>query len=214
MTTALLDDPAFVRAARHLADAALFLAQRGWTPATSSNFSARVEGSPHLAISRSGVDKHAFTATDVMAVDAAGHCVAPEGARPSAETALHVALYAHDAAIGSVLHVHSLPATVLSLRHEKAGAIHAEGLEILKGLHGVSTHEARVTLPILPNSQDIPRLAAQLVERLAPGCAPGVLIAGHGLYAWGRDVAQARRHVETLEFVLACRLEMERPWRD
>lgn len=209
----LLDDPAFARAARQIADAALFLAQRGWTPATSSNFSARVEGSPHVAISRSGVDKHAFAPTDVMAVDAAGRCVAPEGARPSAETALHLALYAHDAAIGSVLHVHSLPATVLSLRHERAGALHAEGLEILKGLAGVSSHETRVTLPILPNSQDMPRLAAELPGRLAPGC-PGVLIAGHGLYAWGRDVAEARRHVETFEFVLACRLEMERPWRD
>ena len=33
---------------------------------------------------------------------------------------------------------------------------------------------------------------------------PGFLIRGHGLYAWGRDIAEARRHVEGLEFLLSC----------
>jgi methylthioribulose-1-phosphate dehydratase len=35
---------------------------------------------------------------------------------------------------------------------------------------------------------------------------PAYLIAGHGLYAWGADVAQARWRVEALEFMFACEL--------
>jgi methylthioribulose-1-phosphate dehydratase len=31
--------------------------------------------------------------------------------------------------------------------------------------------------------------------------AHGFLIRRHGLYTWGRDLDQARRHVETLEFL-------------
>ena len=46
-----------------------------------------------------------------------------------------------------------------------------------------------------------------LAERVA---VPGFLLAGHGLYAWGATAADARRHVEALEFLLACRLEERR----
>jgi methylthioribulose-1-phosphate dehydratase len=42
------------------------------------------------------------------------------------------------------------------------------------------------------------------------GPLSGYLIAGHGLYAWGRDLAEARRHLEAFEFMLACELEPRR----
>jgi methylthioribulose-1-phosphate dehydratase len=42
------------------------------------------------------------------------------------------------------------------------------------------------------------------------GPRSGYLIAGHGLYAWGRDLAEARRHLEAFEFMLACELEPRR----
>ena len=38
----------------------------------------------------------------------------------------------------------------------------------------------------------------------------GYLIAGHGLYAWGRDISEARRHLDAFEFMLGCELEMRR----
>ncbi|MET1163044.1 MAG: class II aldolase/adducin family protein, partial [Pseudoxanthomonas sp.] len=36
------------------------------------------------------------------------------------------------------------------------------------------------------------------------------LIDGHGLYAWGRDMAEARRHLEAFEFLFHCELELRK----
>jgi len=74
---------------------------------------------------------------------------------------------------------------------------------MLKGLGGVTSHEHREWLPILENSQDIPALARQVEATLQrhPG-AHGFLLRAHGLYTWGCDLVEARRHVEILEFLL------------
>jgi methylthioribulose-1-phosphate dehydratase len=39
-----------------------------------------------------------------------------------------------------------------------------------------------------------------------PGRPPGhgFLLSRHGLYTWGRDLAEARRHVEIFEFLFEC----------
>src|SRR3546814_20327818 len=63
-------------------------------------------------------------------------------------------------------------------------------------------------LPVLPNTQDMPSLAAQVDALLDRGDMWGYLIDGHGLYAWGRDMAEARRHLEAFEFLLGCELEL------
>jgi methylthioribulose-1-phosphate dehydratase len=111
---------------------------------------------------------------------------------------------------GAVLHTHSIWSTFLSHRHRERGGLTITGLEMLKGLDGVMTHEHSEWLPILPNSQDMATLAADLdrVLRMHPD-AHGVLLAGHGLYTWGKTLADAERHVEIFEFLLetAGRLE-------
>src|SRR5207247_10533029 len=68
---------------------------------------------------------------------------------------------------------------------------------------GVSTHEHREWLPILENSQDMEELAGETKRML--GHNPqvhGFLIRRHGMYTWGKDLAEAGRHVEILEFLL------------
>ena len=78
-----------------------------------------------------------------------------------------------------------------------------EGFEMLKGLRDVHTHEHRETLPILENSQDIAQLAEQVQVLLhRDPDIHGFLLRRHGLYTWGRDLAEAKRHVEILEFLL------------
>ena len=77
---------------------------------------------------------------------------------------------------------------------------------MLKGLEGVDSHTAMVRIPVMANDQDLPRLSAR--SRPLLGQAPwGLLIGGHGLYAWGTDLPQANRHLEVLEFLL------EQHWR-
>ncbi len=197
---------------RELADEIIVNARElsvaGLTPATSSNFSCRLD-ERHAAITVSGRDKGRLRMADIMVVDMEGREVGSEH-RPSAETLLHTLMYRRFAEIGAVLHTHSVTQTVASRLFANAGHVRFQDYEILKAFYGVETHDAAVDLQVLPNTQDIPALASHVDALLDRQCMWGYLIAGHGLYAWGRDIAEARRHIEAFEFLLACELEMRR----
>lgn len=184
------------------------LSQRGWTPATSSNFSRRIDAQ-HVAITVSGRDKGRLTESDIMVVDLDGQPVATSH-RPSAETLLHTQLYKRYPEIGCVLHTHSQTQTVASRLYAGQGHVHLEGYELLKALSGTTTHDTELDLPVYPNTQDMPTLAAQVDATLDKQAMWGYLIDGHGLYAWGRDMPEARRHLEAFEFLLGCELELRR----
>ncbi len=183
-------------------------AAAGWTPATSSNFSQRLDHH-HAAITVSGRDKGKLTPADIMVVDFDGHAVGSSH-RPSAETLLHTQLYRRFPDIGCVLHTHSHNQTVASRLYTAQGHVPLEGYELLKAFAGNTTHEAALDLPVLPNSQDMPALAAQVEALLDAGPLWGYLIDGHGLYAWGRDMAEARRHLDAFEFLLGCELDLRK----
>jgi len=195
----------FSEIAHGLADVATGFHRRGWMLGTSGNLSAVVSREPlRLAITRSGVDKGALTPAQVLEVDEAGKVLAGEG-KASDETSLHVEIVRKRDA-GSVLHTHSVWGTILSEAHASAGGLALEGYEMLKGLAGVRTHEHREWLPVLANTQDYVALVRDIAATLDrhPG-AHGLLLAGHGLYTWGRDVMEAKRHVEILEFLFEVR---------
>jgi len=180
----------------------------GWTPATSSNFSRRLD-EQHAAITVSGRDKGKLREADIMVVDMDGKAVGSDH-RPSAETLLHTQLYRRFADVGCVLHTHSRVQTVASRLFAGACHVRLEGYELLKAFRGNDTHETALDVPVLPNSQDMPSLAAQVDALLDDGPMWGYLIDGHGLYAWGRDMAEARRHLEAFEFLLGCELDLRR----
>ena len=184
------------------------LAERGWTPATSSNFSERIDAG-HVAITVSGRDKGRLVPDDIMVVDLDGRPVGT-ARRSSAGTLLHTQLYARFPDVGCVLHTHSINQTVASRLYGRDGCIRLAGYELLKAFSGNSTHETSIDLPVLPNTQDMPELAAKVEALLDAGPLWGYLIDGHGLYAWGRDMAEARRHLEAFEFLIACELELRR----
>ena len=182
-----------------------YAAARGWVPATSGNFSCRVDRR-HAAMTRSGIDKGAIGPGDIAVIS----IDEPAPAGLSAETPLHLARYRTDPAIGAILHVHTVAATVLSKLDAARGAVTTDGLEMHKSI-GVRTHESAVEIPIFANDQDTAALAERVEARLgADAPVPGFLLAGHGLYAWGATAADARRHLEGLEFLLACHLEERR----
>lgn len=182
-----------------------FAASRGWVPATSGNFSCRIDAE-HVALTRSGIDKGAIGAADV-AVLTIGE---PPPAGVSAEAPLHLARYRTDPAIGAIFHVHTVASTVLSRTCTDGGAVRTDGFEMHKAI-GSTTHDSFVEIPVFGNRQDTAALAAAVEARLGRDAAvPGFLLAGHGLYAWGATAADARRHVEALEFLLTCHLEERR----
>ena len=182
------------------------LSQLGWTPATSSNFSERLDDA-HAAITVSGRDKGRLVEDDIMVVDLEGRAVG-RPLRPSAETLLHTQLYARYPEIGCVLHTHSRTQTVASRLYAPQGFVRFEGYELQKAFAGNTTHEGAMDVPVFPNTQDMDELAAWVEKKLDEGPMWGYLIYGHGLYAWGRDMAEARRHLEAFEFLLGCELEL------
>ncbi len=192
--------------AEELAAIGRFAAARGWVPATSGNFSCRIDN-VHVAITRSGIDKGNIGPADIIAVPLAG--VLP--ANVSAETPLHIARYRRDPDVGAILHVHTVAATVLSRADANQGYVELEGFEMHKSLRGVTTHESVVRLPVFANDQDTGRLAERVEAALdKEPSVPGYLLAGHGLYAWGTTIVDAQRHLEGLEFLLQCSLEERR----
>lgn len=190
---------------------------RGWALGTSGNFSAVLSRRPlRLAVTPTGADKSALAHASIVEVDAAGQArngfspsrksppklPAPSSENASAETLLHLTV-ARVRGAGAVLHTHSIWGTVLSAEYARRGGIALEGYEMLKGLAGVHTHEHREWLPILENRQDMKALAGAVQRALDDYPAShGFLLRGHGLYTWGRDLAEAKRHVEILEFLL------------
>ena len=187
-------------------DAGRLFHGRGWVPATGGNFSSRLSAD-RVLITASGWHKGELSADGFLVADLEGRPL-DSARKASYETLLHMQLYRHDAAIGGVLHTHSIANTVLSRRLDE---VRLAGYELLKLLPGISTHDAAVTVPVFPNDQDIARLAARVDAHMKRHPeTPAYLIAGHGLYAWGASVMQARHRVEALEFMFECELWSER----
>ena len=192
-----------------IAEAARALAEQGWTPATSSNFSMRVDDA-HAAITISGRDKGRLGRDDIMLIDLDGRAVGTD-ARPSAETALHTQAYRRWPDVGVVLHTHSRTQSVASRLFAAQGTIRLEGWELQKAITGFHTHESVLEIPVFPNTQHMPELVARVDAWLDAGKPLyAYLIDGHGIYTWGRDMAETRRHLEALEFLLGCELDLRR----
>lgn len=201
----MLDDCVFKQAAQDLCAYGKILYNRGWSPATSSNYSVRLNDSS-CALTSSGKHKGELTVADILAVDFSGKALTP--GKPSAETLLHTQLYQRDEMIGAVLHTHSPVAVVLSQIWPQ-DVLELTGWELQKALAGITTHESTVRIPIFNNDQNIERLAAAVEQHMhqhEQGHA--YLIRGHGIYTWGRDLAECFRHLEALEHLLGYQLEL------
>lgn len=178
--------------------------RRGWVPATGGNFSARLS-SDRVLITASGVHKGELKRSDFLVADMDGRPL-ESGRKASYETGLHMQIYRAHPSVGAVLHVHTIANTVLSRRLER---IVLTGYELQKILPGAPDPASRVEIPVFGNDQDIARLSAQVDAHMKDKeerQVPAYLIAGHGIYAWGNNVAQARHRVEALEFMFECEL--------
>ena len=176
---------------------------RGWLMGTSGNLSAVVQREPlRLAMSPSGVDKGELNPEQLLSIDENARIVSAHEGKPSDESLLHIRIV-KDRGAGAVLHTHSVWNTMLSDLYAAEGGVTIKGYEMLKGLQGVRTHEHTEFLPIIENSQDMPALAEEVGKTLNEHqAAHGFLLRRHGLYSWGQTLADAKRHIEILEFLL------------
>ena len=178
---------------------------QGWCQGTGGNFSACLGREPlRLLITQSGRDKRRIGPDHLVLVDEKGDPADGDRGKPSGESLLHCIIAAKTGA-GSVIHTHSVAATLLGEHFLGAGGLTITGYEMLKGLTGVKSHQDSVHVPVLANDQDMARFGRRVSELL--GAQPGLhgfLIAGHGLYTWGATLSEAQRHVEIFEFLFEC----------
>lgn len=175
--------------------------QRGWMVGTAGNLSARLaDGS--FWITASGCAKGELEARDFLRVDGGGAVLErgrPEQ-RPSAETSIHRSVYARLPQATACFHVHSIEANLVA-RLCDGDALVLPPLEMLKGFQ-LWQENPRVTVAVLPNHLEVPRIAAELEQRLeVPGPVPGFLIRDHGLTAWGASLTEAFHHVELFDYI-------------
>ena len=192
----------FLPCAESIVAASRTIYSRGWSPATSSNYSVRLNASC-CAVTVSGKHKGELTVDEVMVVDLDGKPLVEK--KPSAETLLHTQLYKRDANIGAVLHTHSVCATVLTMAQPRVDTLVLRGYELLKAFNGVQTHNTELHVPIFDNTQDMVELSQRVEKHMQrEGMGVAYLIRGHGLYTWAEDLASCMRHLEALEFLLDC----------
>jgi methylthioribulose-1-phosphate dehydratase len=190
--------------ANQLIEAGRFIDSKGWVPATSGNFSARLSDDS-IAITVSGTHKGCLQQSDIMLIDNDAQSL--DGKKPSAEAVLHTTLYKRYPDINAILHPHSMTATLASQIFKTEVVL--QDYELLKALPGIDTHEARIVVPIFANDQNIPRLAEQVDRYIDQhGAIHAYIIAGHGLYTWGDSVLHALRLLEALDFLLSCELHL------
>lgn len=180
-----------------------------WLMGTSGNLSARLSDSTFL-ITASGKDKGDLTREDFLRCTLDGRPAHPTTSRPSAETLIHCALYAHFPDAGAVYHTHEPFAALCGARDAHTpGHTAFEGLEMIKGL-GVWEQDARVHVPILTNWADLNHVARDVRALLRDhprDALPALNLERHGAYVWGEDAFAAKRHMESLGYLF------EQSWR-
>ena len=198
----LTESKFFEQISTELAQTGFGFYNHGWLYGTSGNLSAVLRRDPFLlAITGSGLDKGHLDPGQMIQIDHDANVLLGKF-RPSAETALHIGVI-DETGCGSVFHTHSVWTTLVSRKYEKEGGIRIEGFEMLKGLEGVRTHEHTEWIPIFPNTQDMDALSLDVREMLRQNTKiHGFMLSGHGLYTWGKDMQETKRHVEVLEFLI------------
>ena len=190
-------------AADDLARASRRLYALGWMRGTSGNVSVR-DGA-EILVTASGIDKSAVEPEDAVLIDARGDALPGQERRPSAEAPVHAAVIT-EAEVESVVHVHSLAAVEAAARWPDG--VPLIDVEQLKGI-GRGAHGDAVTVPVVANSQDMADLSARILAARDPG-VPGVIVAEHGLYAWGSSLGEAIDRTESFDWLFEHALRLDR----
>ncbi|MGF7049888.1 methylthioribulose-1-phosphate dehydratase [Paenibacillus sp. DS2015] len=187
---------------KHLRTVKNQLAGRMLFPGTSGNLSLRVgDYSPerfYFAVTSSGKDKSKDTPEDFLFVDHEGRPCENTQLKPSAETLIHCEIY-RLTGCGAVFHVHTVFNNLISEWMGNSGYVTAQGIELIKAFN-IWEEDAKISIPVLPNYADIPLIAAEVEGVLNPAI-PGILLRNHGIYAWGKNAFEAKKHLEAFEFI-------------
>ncbi|ANE47923.1 methylthioribulose-1-phosphate dehydratase [Paenibacillus swuensis] len=185
-----------------LTEVKTLFANRGWFPGTSGNLSVRVgDYTPQdftFAVTASGKDKSVNTPEDYLLVDQTGKPVEATHLKPSAETSIHCEIY-RLTGCGAIFHVHTVFNSLVSELFWERGSIPVDGVELIKAFN-IWDEDAQIDIPIVPNYTNVPTIVPLLEGSIQPRI-PGIMLRKHGIYAWGANAFEAKRHLEAFEFL-------------
>lgn len=192
---------------QQLIQAGEILAKQALLPATSGNLSARFENL--ILITSSGNDKAKLGQDDFLLVNYDAEAVEEINKKPSAETLLHSLIYRNYPKAKFVYHVHSSASVVLSKIIGANKEIKLKNYELLKALAGNTCHKKSEIIPVFRNSQNIKSLALDIEQFLTvKSDIHAFVLEGHGFYTWGSSHEECLRHIEALDTLFKCELEI------
>jgi L-ribulose-5-phosphate 4-epimerase len=179
------------------------ISRRGLAPHTFGNASGidRSGARPLVVIKPSGVDYASLKPSDLVVTDLDGKIV--EGTlRPSSDLDTHTLLYREFPQIGGIVHTHSEFATSWA---QACRPIPCLGTTHADYFHGPVPVTEPLTAEEVAEAY-VRNTGAVIVRRfksegLDPLAVPGVLVAGHAPFAWGKSAAEAVEHADVLEYI-------------
>ena len=169
--------------------------------ATSGNLSARADDQSFL-VTASGLCKGELKIDDFLRIARADGRVLEGGGgrKPSAETAIHRAIYDTQESAAACLHGHSVEAVLASRGRDP---VVLPRVEMIKAL-GVWDDGTPTALPVFANHPDVASIgqAVETFLRDHPRPLPALIVRDHGVTAWGQTISEALRHFEAVEFLL------------
>jgi len=185
---------------RQVCEANLALVREGLVIQTFGNVSGIDRASGHVVIKPSGVAYDAMKPEQMVVVSLDSGQVVEGGLRPSSDTPTHLVLYRAFPQIGGIVHTHSLYATAWAQARRDIPAL---GTTHADYFHG----PIPCTRPMRPKEirsayeENTGHVIVERFKKLDPGHFPGVIVASHGPFAWGRDAADAVHQAVILEYL-------------
>ena len=184
------------------------LHEKGHSPATSTNYSFK-DNNNQIWITRSGLDKGIINPMDFIGVDPLGKPLVVSNV-PSAETRIHCEIYNLFKEAKVVLHSHAIfPVLLSSILSDR---MQFKDYEIQKGFKGVKTHLEAIDIPIFDNSQDMEDVVHEMRSRMEELKFFSLVLRKHGVYVWGANLLEAKRHLETLDYLCECEFKLRSQW--
>jgi methylthioribulose-1-phosphate dehydratase len=181
-----------------LVDVARRCYQRGWSWGTAGNFSLRGKNGM-IWQSPTGLCKGELNPKEFIPVDLETmSSINPCSAKPSGEMPVHVGIFRAVESAITVVHTH--PQYLVELSREGKN-IQFQGEEMQKHL-GCHDHLESVSIPVVsnPTPEQMPELSESIAKSIDKK-VPMIVLAAHGVYAWGKTPMEAISYIEAAEFL-------------
>jgi len=182
-------------------EANMEVVRRGLVLYTFGNASGIARGESLVAIKPSGVPYETLRPEDLVISDLDGRIIEGD-LKPSSDLPTHLALYRAFAAIGGVVHTHSRYATAWAQAGREIPCLGTTHADYFHGpvpvTEAMQPHEIEAEY-----ERNTGHVIARRFAGIDPMSKPGVLVAGHAPFAWGRTPAEAAHNAVVLEEI-AC----------